>query len=414
MGVYPFLFNSRLYCIIHSIIFALSQPGKHPSMNYRLGVLLIAISIFSCKQKPAPQKKAVTLLKGEFGFRKLADTERLNYGNEVENMYNRVLKANHFNGGVIVAKNGEVVFEKYEGFSNFSTKETITANTTFHIASISKTFTSAAILRLWEQQKLSLDDSVQKFFPAFPYHNISIKQLLTHRSGLPKYEYFMDTAWHENRMASNDDMLQFMISKQPDLYAQPNKHYQYCNTNFALLALVVEKVTGQPFPEYMKDSLFLPLGMNSSFVFSTKDTLNYTPSYMYNNSPFKLEPLDCIYGDKNVYSTPRDLLLWDKALYGGAFISKQTLKMAFEPYSTERRSVHNYGMGWHLFMGKEEDRVVYHNGWWHGNNASFVRLVKDTATIIVLGNRYNRAVYWSGRMGIVFSAGKNKDRQLEE
>lgn len=411
---FPFFFSTAGLLHGHSIIFALSQTSKHLSMNHRLGVLLIAVSLFSCKQKQAPPKKTVTLLKGEFGFRQLAIEEKANYANGVEVIYNKILRANRFNGGVIVAKNGEVVFERYEGFSNFSTQEHITANTAFHIASISKTFTSAAILRLWEQQKLSLDDSLQKFFPAFPYHNISIKQLLTHRSGLPKYEYFMDTAWHGNRQATNDDMLQFMVSKQPDLYAMPNKHYQYCNTNFALLALVVEKITGQSFPQYMKDSLFLPLGMNNSFVFSTKDTLNYAPSYMYNNSPYKLEPLDCIYGDKNVYSTPRDLLLWDKALYGGAFISKQTLKMAFEPYSTERKSVHNYGMGWHLFVGKGEDMVVYHNGWWHGNNTSFVRLVKDTATVIALGNRYNRAVYWSGRMGSVFSARKGKDRELEE
>jgi len=381
-------------------------------MRFWLAVLFITTIIFSCKQKKAKPEAKVVLLKGEFGFRKLSEKEKEIYGDKVTAFYNKLLKPNRFNGGFIVAKNGEIVYENYEGLSNFSTKESITANTPLQIASISKTFTSALVLRLWEQGKLSLEDSLQKFFPSFPYHNISIKLLLTHRSGLPKYEYFMDTAWHEPRMADNNDMLQFMISKQPELYNKPNKSYHYCNTNYALLALVIEKITGQTFPQYIKDSLFLPLGMKNSYVFSTKDTLNYVPSYMYNNAPYRLENIDCIYGDKNVYCTPRELLLWDKALYEGSFVSKKTLEMAFTPYSNERKSVHNYGMGWHLFINNN-DKVVYHNGWWHGNNTAFARLVNDTATIIALGNRYNRAVYWSWKVGTIFS-GKNKEQELEE
>ncbi|MGL1409605.1 serine hydrolase, partial [Vibrio parahaemolyticus] len=87
-----------------------------------------------------------------------------------------------------------------------------------------------------------------------------------------------------------------------------------------LLALIIEKITGQTYPQYLKDSVFTPLGMKNSYVFSLKDTAHYVPSYNYNKSPFKLEKLDCIYGDKNVYSTIRDLLLWDRALYQGTFI----------------------------------------------------------------------------------------------
>lgn len=381
-------------------------------MKYWPLFFLYASINFSCKPKAAKLQKAPTVLKGDFSFRKLSTQEKDGYLQQVTGFYNKVLKPNHLNGSMLVAKNGEIIYELYEGVSNFATKEPITANTAFHIASISKTFTSAAVLRLWEQNKLSLEDSVQKFFPSFPYHNITIKLLLTHRSGLPKYEYFMDTAWHENRKASNNDLLQFMIAKQPLLYAQPNRTYLYCNTNYALLALIMEKITGQDFPQYIKDSLFVPLGMNNTYVFSTKDTLNYKPSYMYNNAPCKLENLDCIYGDKNVYSTPRDLLIWDKALYEGSFVSKAALEMAFMPYSNERKSVHNYGMGWHLFIDKD-DKVVYHNGWWHGNNSAFTRFIKDTATVIVLSNRYNRSVYWSGKMGPFFS-GKNKEHQLEE
>lgn len=379
-------------------------------MKYWL-IIFSIISLCGCKQK-TEKKNTVTLLQGEFNYRTLSPKEKQVYTEKANEFYERVMKHNHFNGSMLVAKNGEIVFEAYEGFANFETKEPIKPTTPFHLASISKTFTGMAVLRLMEQHKLALSDSLQQYFPQLPYHQITIQQLLTHRSGLPNYVYFMDTAWDKNIKATNEDMLQFMITKQPALEAQPNKSFHYCNTNYALLALIVEKVTKQPFPQYIKDSLFLPLGMNNSFVFSVKDTANYVPSYLSNNTPCKLEGIDCIYGDKNVYSTPRDLLLWDKAMYSGAFVSKATLEKAFMPYSNEKKSFHNYGLGWRLFINNDE-KIVYHNGWWHGNNTVLTRLINDTATIITIGNRYNRTVYLSRQLSGIFND-KNKDEKLEE
>ena len=157
------------------------------------------------------------------------------------------------------------------------------------------------------------------------------------------------------------------------------------------------------FPDYMRDSVFMPLGMKNSFIFSIKDTANYVPSYNYNRAPFPLEKLDCIYGDKNVYSTVRDLLLWYKALYEGKFVSKQTMDMAYQPYSHETRGQKNYGLGWHLYINPPDPIVVYHNGWWHGNNAVFKRLLSDSATVIILGNKFNRNIWSAGKMSSVFT-----------
>jgi CubicO group peptidase (beta-lactamase class C family) len=212
-----------------------------------------------------------------------------------------------------------------------------------------------------------------------------------------------DTAWwwKRKRIATNDDMLQFLIKHKPALYSQPNRAFHYCNTNFALLALIVEKVTGQSFPEYMRKDLFQPLGMTNTFVFSIKDTASYKPSYNHNNSLFSLENMDCIYGDKNVYSTPRDLLLWDRALFSNSYVSKGTYEEATKPYSLERRSVHNYGLGFRLMLFPDH-KVVYHNGWWHGNNAVFSRMTADTAVIIIIGNKYNRQIYKGFKMGTAF------------
>jgi hypothetical protein len=115
-----------------------------------------------------------------------------------------------------------------------------------------------------------------------------------------------------------------------------------------------------------------------------------------------MDHLDCTYGDKNIYSTVRDLFLWDKALYEHTFLKASTLDMAFTPQSNERRSMHNYGLAWHLYFNKG-DTVVYHNGKWHGSNTVFTRLVQNTATIIVLGNKSNNNIYRTKDMSYIFT-----------
>ncbi len=282
-------------------------------------------------------------------FKPLTDKEKEYYANAIEPLYHSLLLRTGFNGSILLAKNGEVVFEDYHGLINFKTGDSITPNTPFHLASISKTFTATVVLRLMEQGKLSLDDRIEKYLPNFPYSGISIKDLLSHRSGLPKYDHFMTNVRTEpyrvknkrgkwvtryrsyktvpqvTGFATNETVLQYMINNRPSIEALPNRRYSYCNTNYAILALIVEKITNIPFPQYMKDSVFAPLGMKDSYVFSAKDTGNYIPSYNYNRRPFPLENLDCIYGDKNVYSTVPDLLLLDHSVYKASMVSFFTM-----------------------------------------------------------------------------------------
>lgn len=228
-----------------------------------------------------------------------------------------------FNGGILVAKDGNILYEKYIGKTDIRKSDSITASTSFHIASTSKTFTGIATLRLIQEGKLSLSDTVNKFFPGFPYSGITVKMLLNHRSGLPNYLYFMsnnkwgilpDGKWNK-QMATNRDMLKMLIEKKPDVTGRPDGKFTYSNTNYTLLALIVEEVTGKSFPEYMKEKFFTPLQMNNSFVFTLKDTLTATPSFTANGTYWNNDFLDATYGDKNIYSTPQDLLKWDQALY---------------------------------------------------------------------------------------------------
>ncbi len=347
---------------------------------------------------------------------------------EVKAKYETLLGNRGFSGQILIAKNGEVIFEDYKGYSNFSDKTAIIPETPIHLASISKTFTGMAALKLWEQDKLDLKAPVTKYLANFPYTDVTIEQLLSHRSGLPDYTYFMESHQYKtikvkNRrgrwvkklqliksetpfrqgLYNNQDVLDYMVSKRPAPAAKPDRVFKYCNTNFVMMALIIEKISGQDFPTYMAETLFKPLKMDNTFIFSAKSIDKYTPSYNARMVPYRIEKYDCIYGDKNVYSTARDMYLWDKALTEGTYIKASTLEMAFQPQSPTNKYYHNYGLGWRILAKPNEERLVYHNGWWHGNNTVFTRLISESATIIILGNKFNKSIYKGKEIASVFT-----------
>lgn len=332
---------------------------------------------------------------------KMDQREFREYYRRLSEFFDTSLLQSGFNGGVLVAKDGNILYEKYSGKVDIRKSDSITANTSFHIASTSKTFTGIAILRLIQEGKLALSDTINKFFPGFPYTGITVKMLLNHRSGLPNYLYFMsnnkwgilpDGKWNK-QMATNRDMLKMLIEKKPNVTGRPDGKFTYSNTNYALLALIIEEVTGKSFPEYMKEKLFTPLQMNNTFVFTLKDTLTATPSFTATGTYWNNDFLDATYGDKNIYSTPQDLLKWDQALYTNQVLEQPWLDSAFKAYSFEKPGIHNYGLGWRLQLLPNGKKVIYHFGKWHGNNAAFARLPDEKATIIILGNRFNRNIY---------------------
>lgn len=374
--------------------------------KYLFVIVSITFFLFSCTNPLKQNKKKETV-----HFRKLTAIEKSNYHTQAKKNFDTIL-GNNFSGGILVAKNGEIIFEAYNGFYNLEKQERLTEHSPIHLASVSKTFTAVAVLKLVQENKIKLTDSIQQYFPNFPYHNINIQLLLSHRSGLANYLYFMDTAWKKPTLITNKDVLEYLINKQPEPYSLPNKTFHYCNTNFVILASIIEKVTQQSFPSFMKEEIFIPLAMKNTFVFSAADSLKYVPSYGFNNQPYLMDQFDGVYGDKNIYSTVRDMLAWDLALYNPSFIDQTILAKAFIPYSNEKPGKKNYGLGFRLFID-EKDTTIYHNGWWHGNNTVFTRLLKDTATIITLGNKYNRSIYKSRILNTIFSK-KKFDEELDE
>lgn len=321
-----------------------------------------------------------------------------------------------FNGAVLIAKDGVPVYELYKGFRDLRTKDSITAETRFQIASTSKPFTAAAVLKLAQEGKLSLNDPLYKFFPGFPYAEVTVQMLLNHRSGLPNYlNYFEANGWNRTTPATNMDVLNTLMTWQPPRAYKPNTHFNYCNTNYVLLALIVEKVSGQSFADYMKNHFFDPLGMSNTFVLTLADSAKVTPSFDGYGSYWQHDFSDGPYGDKNIYSTPRDLLKWDQSWYTNNILSQEMKDSAFTAYSHERPGTHHYGLGWRLLMLPNNKKVIYHNGRWHGFNSSFARLTEEKVTIIILTNRFNHSIYKIARdMYDLFGHYSNNDETGEE
>src|ERR1051326_4490252 len=177
------------------------------------------------------------------------------------------VKETCFNGCVLVARKGKILYKKAMGFAEHEHQRLLDINSSFQLASASKTFTATAILMLMEKGKLNLDDDVKKFIPHFPYEGVTIKMLLCHRSGLPNYMYFAEKYFTDpDSPVSNADIVKCMITNVPDAYFPPGKKFEYCNTNYCLLSYLVERISGQPFPQFMKENIFDPLGMEHSWI----------------------------------------------------------------------------------------------------------------------------------------------------
>jgi len=320
---------------------------------------------------------------------------------QLDTLFKNKAKLAGFNGCVLVAQKGQIIYKNSFGFSNFKTKDSLKINSAFQLASVSKTFTATAILILMDEGKLTLKDNVQKFFPKFPYNGITIDLLLSHRSGLFNYIYCCEKYCekpncYNKGLFDNAAMMEIITNNKCDVYAQPNKKFEYCNTNYAILASIVEKVTGQSFADYVEQSIFKPLDMNNSWVHNPKGKAEHKNKTIGHKASGYLEDdtyADDVVGDKGVYSTVEDMLKWDQSFYGETLLKKETKELAFTGYSNEHKGKRNYGYGWRLTDDGKSPKIVYHNGWWHGYNSLFFRRPADQTTVIVLGNKHNRSAY---------------------
>lgn len=311
----------------------------------------------------------------------------------LDTFYKRQVKMG-FNGSVLVGYQGKIIYERYFGLSQKESGAMWTPETQSQLASTSKPFTAGAILLLKDKGLLELDDLVQKYLPSFPYADITIRMLLNHRSGLPDYIRFLPKPTNK-LFSNNQDIVDYLATKKPKQSFVTNTNFRYSNTNYALLASIVENVSGLKFDYFMRRFIFHPLGMDCTFVVDPEKEKECTSSFCY-TANWLISPdmhHDGVVGDKGVYSSVRDLYKWDQSLYTGKLIKLSSLKEAYKPNSFEKSGIKNYGLGWRMLNYSDGVNIIYHNGWWHGNNTCFYRFIQDNFTIIVLGNKFNKNIY---------------------
>lgn len=316
--------------------------------------------------------------------------------NALDCYFSRRVDTFGFNGAVLINYKGIPILEGYYGYSNYYQKIKLNKKSTFQIASTSKTFTSGAILILFQEGYLDIDDTLQTFFPNFPYKGITVRMLLNHRSGLPNYLNFSESYWvNKSNFMTNEDVLNQLIKFKPKALATPNTRFFYNNTNYVLLSLIIERVSGYTYSQFLEKFIFHPLGMYDSHVFNPKKQLA-TEVIGYKGRSWtqdKIVYTDGVVGDKGIYSTVLDLYKWDQALYAGKIISKEIINLAYTPQSFETFGFKNYGLGWRMHDQPDGTRLIYHNGWWHSFNSVFNRKISDGTSIIILSSHYSQSVY---------------------
>ena len=400
--------------VIARIVYYFFQRG-----DVFTSLLLISIIAASCESAPGSKNANIhkdSILISLPVAKPISSAEFRRINSACEHWYDSVLRPGNFNGGILVAKNGGIIFEKYCGTGHIGGTDTITVNTPTHIASVSKTFTAMAVLKLVQDGKIQLDAEFSKYFPSFNYPGVTIRNLLNHRSGLPNYLYFMDElGWDKKAYMNNQDVFDYLVNRKAELtnISSPNTHFTYCNTNYALLALLIEKISGISYPQFIKQNFFDPLQMKNSFVFTAADSAKVNPSYDWRGGMVQLTSLERVYGDKNIYTTPRDLLKWDRVLRTNLIFKPEILEQAYTPYSNEKPGIRNYGLGWRMNIYPDGKKVIYHNGWWHGNNASFIRLTDEDVTIILMGNRFCRGTYKAKNLVSIFNPTLHQDVEDE-
>lgn len=330
-------------------------------------------------------------------------------------MDNRIVKWNElmgkapFNGVILLAEDGKIIFHTAAGYADRENHRLLNQDSVFELASLSKPITATAIMILEEAGKLTIEDQVTQWIAEFPYPKVTIEHLLNHTSGIPEYMELVMEQWDHGKRAENSDVLDLLITHQPEAYFHPGEDWAYTNTNYVILALIIEKVSGKSFSAYLQDEIFLPLGMTNTFVntskLSSSKPIDYAHGYVYDlDSNEYVRPADVpeldyvnymggIQGDGAINSNAKDLLTFEQALYTERLVSYKTLNRAMSPTHLPGREPTGYGWGWLIDSDKERGTRVGHTGGWPGYSTCMHRFIDSRKTLIFLCNEEMDPVY---------------------
>ena len=326
----------------------------------------------------------------------------------------------NFNGNVLVSERGRIIYQRSFGYADFRARQRLNQGSVFNIASLSKQFTAAAIMLCRERGLLNLDDSLSKYFPEIPYERITLRQMLTHTSGLPEQNELLYKYWNSDRPVTSHDMVAYLIKYKPPVAFKPGESFKYCNTNYSLLALIVEKVTGQRFEQFLTTNIFQPLHMDHTRFLNPK-TGNYktiphqTENYIFDSEAKrflppqeipqqkKAMPLLGLVGAGNIYSTALDLLKWQKSLSTTKLLKRESIR-EMETAQVQANVDGSDGYGYGLAIKAiYNDTKIFHYGGTLGYWNSLQHFKSADRTIIVLTNNESEKGVTNAIAAILFN-----------
>ena len=323
----------------------------------------------------------------EIEYYPVEKTQRVS--SKLDSLLKRINKRHNFNGSVLVAKNGKILYNNQVGYADFRKKEPLNESSIFQLASVSKQFTAAAIMLLYQRNQIKLSDTVNVYFPDFPYKGVTIKNLLNHTAGLPKYFWVAEHKWKKETAPTNTEMMRLLASSNVQRFFKPGRNFDYSNTGYFVLASIVEKISGTSFSAFVKQNIFDPLEMNNSFVYSyEKNDIKNNQLYGYRlykgwrHLKINSTVNDAIVGDKNIYTTSEDLFKWVVGLNNGKLLSKESLNLMYTKGETIYKRKIPYGFGFRI--DPKDNNIVYHHGKWNGFSTGLTQYLDDNLVVIVL------------------------------
>ncbi|MFK8046211.1 MAG: serine hydrolase domain-containing protein [Crocinitomicaceae bacterium] len=316
---------------------------------------------------------------------------------------------------IIVIKNGEIALARSYGYADLENNILATPQTNYRIASVTKQFTAMAIMILVNQGKLTYETNLKEIFPDFPAYGkeITITQLLAHRSGLVKYNRFLKEGQTEQML--DKDVLNGLLNTD-STYFKPNSKYAYCNTSYAVMAQIVEKLSGLSFADFMQKEIFQPLDMTNSMIFEKdKEIKNRAYGYVVKDTSIILRDqslVSAIQGDGGIYSSVMDYYKWDQALYTDKLLPLNKLDAAF--YNYDENGISNdrgYGYGWIVNYYKGI-KILQHGGSSIGFGSHVIRIPSENISVAIFTNRSKKGQELANRAKALISHYTNGKFQM--
>lgn len=332
----------------------------------------------------------------------------------IDQYFKALVKNQQFSGRVLVIEHDKIVYENWSGYADIEKRTAVTKSIRFPIASISKLFTATAILQLKENGLLRVSDPVVMHLPSFPYDGITIRHLLSHTSGLPPYNAFFDKFRKEQpgKTFTNSDFMAGVLSNKQPLIYQPGEKGNYDNINYLVLALIVEKVSGETYENFISTHILRPSGMNVTTYFPLSGQFNqdgiknyaYPHVYLrlYDTVPVRSNTIPYVRdywhsygfnGFADYVSTIGDLWNFDKAIRSNKLLKQETLDEAYIPvaFNNGNSNPELFGLGWEVEQDSSSGKMVYHSGAAMGLSVNLLRNLKKNQTVIFFDNMHFNA-----------------------